>query len=228
MEFWNKFIQDFNSTFIVDDRWKFFVSGLEATLLMSFFGLILGFIIGLVMAFMKLSKYRLPRWIANIYIDIIRGTPTMVQLFIIYFLVFATVNIDRRVVGIIAFGINSGAYVAEIIRGGILSIDKGQVEAGRSLGMSNFQTMRRIVFPQAIKNVFPALGNEFIVLVKETAIIGYIAKLDFMAAALKVQSLTYSYFVPLLSVAVGYYVIVKILTFILNRIEKRLRRADMR
>ncbi len=227
-EFWNYFVTDFNRTFIVDNRWKFFADGLESTLIMAFFGLILGFAIGLIMAFFKLSKVKPLKWIANIYIDVIRGTPTMVQLFIIYFLVFATVDIDRRVVGIIAFGINSGAYVAEIIRGGILSINKGQVEAGRSLGMTSAQTMRKIVFPQAIKNVFPALGNEFIVLVKETAVIGYIARLDFMAAALKVQSITFSYFVPLLSVAVGYYVIVKILSFILNCIEKRLRRADMR
>ncbi len=217
-----------NDTFIVDNRWKFFVEGLETTLLISLFAVILGFLLGIIAAFGKLSRFRVPRWLANIYIDIIRGTPTMVQLFIIYFVIFGPIDIDRRIVAVIAFGINSGAYVAEIIRGGILSINKGQTEAGRSLGLTHWQTMMYIVMPQAIKNIIPALANEFIVLVKETAVVGYIAKIDLMAAALKVQSLTYDFTVPLISVAIIYYVIIKILTFFINMLEKKLRKSDVR
>lgn len=215
-------------TFIVDGRWKLFLNGLETTLLISLFAVILGFVLGIIIALCKLSKFKPARWLANIYIDIIRGTPTMVQVFIIYFVIFGSVAIDRRIVAVIAFGINSGAYVAEIIRGGILSVNKGQTEAGRSLGLGHWQTMMYIVMPQAVKNIIPALANEFIVLVKETAVVGYIAKIDLMAAALKVQSLTYDFTVPLISVAVIYYVIIKILTFFINLLEKKLRKSDIR
>lgn len=216
------------ATFIEDNRWKLFVNGIEATLLISLFAVILGFALGVIVAFAKLSSFKPARWLANVYIDIIRGTPTMVQLFIIYFVIFGTVDIDRRLVAMIGFGINSGAYVAEIIRGGILSVNKGQTEAGRSLGLGHWQTMFYIVMPQAIKNIIPALANEFIVLVKETAVVGYIAKIDLMAAALKVQSLTYDFTVPLISVAVIYYIIIKILTFFINMLEKHLRKSDVR
>lgn len=216
------------ANFIAENRWKFFVNGLGVTLMISFFSLLLGLVLGIIAASFKLSRFRILRAIANVYIDVIRGTPTMVQILIINFVIFATVNIDKSVVAIIAFGFNSGAYVAEIIRGGIMSVNKGQIEAGRSLGMSAFQTMAYIVMPQAIKNIMPALSNEIIVLVKETAVIGYIAKIDFTAMALKVQSKTFSYITPLLTIAVGYYIILKILAWLLNRIEKRLRKSDMR
>ena len=191
-----------NSTFVVDGRWQWFVSGLGYTLLISLFSVLLGLVIGILMALMRLSKSKILRAVSGIYIDIIRGTPTMVQLLIIYFVIFANVHIDKWVVGFIAFGINSGAYIAEIVRGGILSVNIGQTEAGRSLGMTHKQTMASIVMPQAMKNILPALGNEFVVLIKETAVIGMIANIDLVGAARKVQSLTYDYLIPLLSIAV--------------------------
>ena len=217
-----------NSTFVVDGRWQWFVSGLGYTLLISLFSVLLGLVIGILMALMRLSKSKILRAVSGIYIDIIRGTPTMVQLLIIYFVIFANVHIDKWVVGFIAFGINSGAYIAEIVRGGILSVNIGQTEAGRSLGMTHKQTMASIVMPQAMKNILPALGNEFVVLIKETAVIGMIANIDLVGAARKVQSLTYDYLIPLLSIAVIYYVVIKIISTLLSKVEKGLRKADKR
>lgn len=217
-----------NSTFVVDGRWQWFVSGLRYTLLISLFSVLLGLVIGILMALMRLSKSKILRAVSGIYIDIIRGTPTMVQLLIIYFVIFANVHIDKWVVGFIAFGINSGAYIAEIVRGGILSVNIGQTEAGRSLGMTHKQTMASIVMPQAMKNILPALGNEFVVLIKETAVIGMIANIDLVGAARKVQSLTYDYLIPLLSIAVIYYVVIKIISTLLSKVEKGMRKADKR
>ena len=217
-----------NSTFVVDGRWQWFVSGLGYTLLISLFSVLLGLVIGILMALMRLSKSKILRAVSGIYIDIIRGTLTMVQLLIIYFVIFANVHIDKWVVGFIAFGINSGAYIAEIVRGGILSVNIGQTEAGRSLGMTHKQTMASIVMPQAMKNILPALGNEFVVLIKETAVIGMIANIDLVGAARKVQSLTYDYLIPLLSIAVIYYVVIKIISTLLSKVEKGMRKADKR
>lgn len=217
-----------NSTFVVDGRWQWFVSGLGYMLLISLFSVLLGLVIGILMALMRLSKSKILRAVSGIYIDIIRGTPTMVQLLIIYFVIFANVHIDKWVVGFIAFGINSGAYIAEIVRGGILSVNIGQTEAGRSLGMTHKQTMASIVMPQAMKNILPALGNEFVVLIKETAVIGMIANIDLVGAARKVQSLTYDYLIPLLSIAVIYYVVIKIISTLLSKVEKGMRKADKR
>ena len=217
-----------NSTFVVDGRWQWFVSGLGYRLLISLFSVLLGLVIGILMALMRLSKSKILRAVSGIYIDIIRGTPTMVQLLIIYFVIFANVHIDKWVVGFIAFGINSGAYIAEIVRGGILSVNIGQTEAGRSLGMTHKQTMASIVMPQAMKNILPALGNEFVVLIKETAVIGMIANIDLVGAARKVQSLTYDYLIPLLSIAVIYYVVIKIISTLLSKVEKGMRKADKR
>lgn len=217
-----------NSTFVVDGRWQWFVSGLGYTLLISLFSVLLGLVIGILMALMRLSKSKILRAVSGIYIDIIRGTPTMVQLLIIYFVIFANVHIDKWVVGFIAFGINSGAYIAEIVRGGILSVNIGQTEAGCSLGMTHKQTMASIVMPQAMKNILPALGNEFVVLIKETAVIGMIANIDLVGAARKVQSLTYDYLIPLLSIAVIYYVVIKIISTLLSKVEKGMRKADKR
>ncbi len=217
-----------NSTFVVDGRWQWFVSGLGYTLLISLFSVLLGLVIGILMALMRLSKSKILRAVSGIYIDIIRGTPTMVQLLIIYFVIFANVHIDKWVVGFIAFGINSGAYIAEIVRGGILSVNIGQTEAGRSLGMTHKQTMASIVMPQAMKNILPALGNEFVVLIKDTAVIGMIANIDLVGAARKVQSLTYDYLIPLLSIAVIYYVVIKIISTLLSKVEKGMRKADKR
>lgn len=217
-----------NSTFVVDGRWQWFVRGLGYTLLISLFSVLLGLVIGILMALMRLSKSKILRAVSGIYIDIIRGTPTMVQLLIIYFVIFANVHIDKWIVGFIAFGINSGAYIAEIVRGGILSVNIGQTEAGRSLGMTHKQTMASIVMPQAMKNILPALGNEFVVLIKETAVIGMIANIDLVGAARKVQSLTYDYLIPLLSIAVIYYVVIKIISTLLSKVEKGMRKADKR
>ena len=207
---------------------QWFLSGFGYSLLISFFAVLVGLVIGVVMAFGRLSKNKLFRGISGLYIDIIRGTPTMVQLLIIYFIIFANVNIDRWMVGVIAFGINSGAYIAEIVRGGILSIDQGQTEAGRSLGLTQRQTMTYIIIPQAVKNILPALGNEFIVLIKETAVIGMIANIDLVGAARKVQSLTYDYVVPMLSIALIYYVVIKIVSTLLKAFENKLRKSDIR
>lgn len=216
------------STFIIDGRWVWFLNGLKNTLLISLFSVLLGMALGLVTALFRLSKSRVLKTIGSIYVDVIRGTPTMVQLLIIYYVIFAPIPIPKMIVGIIAFGINSGAYIAEIVRGGILSVNKGQTEAGRSLGLTNAQTMTFIIIPQAVKNILPALANEFIVLIKETAVIGMVDNIDLVGAAKKVQSRTYDYFWPLISIAVIYYVVIKILSTLLNRFEASLRKSDVR
>ena len=216
------------STFIVDGRWVWFLNGIKNTLLISLFSVLLGMVLGLVTALFRLSNSKVLKAIGGTYVDVIRGTPTMVQLLIIYYVIFAPVPIPKMLVGIIAFGINSGAYIAEIVRGGILSVSKGQTEAGRSLGLTNAQTMTFIIIPQAVKNILPALANEFIVLIKETAVIGMVDNLDLVGAAKKVQSRTYDYFWPLISIAVIYYVVIKFLSTLLNRFEASLRKSDVR
>jgi His/Glu/Gln/Arg/opine family amino acid ABC transporter permease subunit len=216
------------ANFIVDCRWEWFVIGLGYTLLISLVAVLLGLLIGILAALGKLSKIKPLKWIASVYVDVIRGTPTMVQLLIIYFVIFASVNLSPWIVGALGFAINSGAYIAEIVRGGILSVDKGQTEAGRSLGLTQAQTMTFIVMPQAMKNILPALANEFIVLIKETAVIGMISNIDLLGAAKKVQGRTYDYLYPLLSVAVIYYVVIKLLSTALSRVEARMRKADER
>lgn len=216
------------STFIVDGRWVWFLNGIKNTLLISLFSVLLGMVLGLVTALFRLSNSKVLKAIGGTYVDVIRGTPTMVQLLIIYYVIFAPVPIPKMLVGIIAFGINSGAYIAEIVRGGILSVNKGQTEAGRSLGLTNAQTMTFIIIPQAVKNILPALANEFIVLIKETAVIGMVDNLDLVGAAKKVQSRTYDYFWPLISIAVIYYVVIKFLSILLNRFEASLRKSDVR
>lgn len=221
-------IMNLNSTFVVEGRWRWFVSGLGFTLLISLFAVLLGLVLGILAALGKLSKFKPVKAIAGIYVDIIRGTPTMVQLLIIYYIIFQNVNIEKWIVGSIAFGINSGAYIAEIVRGGILSVNIGQTEAGRSLGLTHAQTMLHIVMPQAMKNILPALGNEFVVLIKETAVIGMVANIDLVGAARKVQSLTYDFAVPLISIAVIYYVVIKIISVCLNRLEANMRKSDRR
>lgn len=221
-------LMNLNSTFIVDGRWKWFASGLGYTLLISLFAVLLGLVLGVLAAFGRLSKFKPVKWIAGAYVDIIRGTPTMVQILIIYYIIFQNLNIEAWIVGVIAFGINSGAYIAEIVRGGILSVNIGQTEAGRSLGLTQSQTMTYIIMPQAMKNILPALCNEFIVLIKETAVIGMINNIDLVGAAKKVQSLTYDFTVPLISIAVIYYVVIKIFTILLNILENHMRKSDIR
>ena len=185
--------------FIKDDRWMYIVDGLKVTLLVTFFAVLIGIVIGFLVAtvrstYDKTGKLKILNILCQIYLTVIRGTPVVVQLLIIYFVIFGNVNIDKIPVAIMAFGFNSGAYVAEIFRSGIMSIDGGQFEAGRSLGFNYVQTMRYIIMPQAFKNVLPALGNEFIVLLKETSVAGYIALQDLTKAGDIIRSRTYDAF----------------------------------
>ena len=222
----------FVMAFVEGDRWKLYLKGLGVTIEIAFFAAVLGLIIGTVTALMKLSvkkngKKTIWSRIANAYIDIIRGTPSVLQLMIMWFIIMKSCK-QEVLVAVLSFGINSGAYVAEIVRAGILAVDKGQTEAGRSLGLSGAQTMIYIVIPQAIKNVLPPIGNEFIVLLKETAIVGYVGLTDLTRVANQVSSRTYEAFMPLIGAAVIYFVIIKILTILLDRLERRLRKSDNR
>ena len=218
----------FYKCFIREDRYKLLLDGIGVTIKISLLAVFIGILIGMLIAMCNLSKRKLPRVFGGIYTDVIRGTPSVTQLMIIYFVIFATVNLDKWIIAAIAFGINSGAYVSEIIRGGILSVDHGQTEAARSLGRTAFQTMTRIVIPQAVKNIFPALCNEFIVLIKETAIVGYVGLMDIQKAGDFIKSATFEAFMPLVGTAVIYYVLIKILTLLLRQIEKQLRKSDVR
>ncbi len=222
----------FTAAFITGERWKLYISGLGITLEIALFAGILGIVIGTVAALMKLSttedgKPTVFNYIASVYVDVIRGTPSVLQLLIMWFIVMASSN-NGILVASLSFGINSGAYVSEIVRGGILAVDKGQMEAGRSLGLSKAQTMRYIVLPQAMKNVIPPLGNEFITLVKETAIVGYVSLSDLTRVANQIASRTYDAFMPLIGAAVIYFIVIKILTILLGKLERRMRRSDLR
>lgn len=230
--FWAGLQKQFVSTFVTGDRYKMFLDGLGITIEITVFAAIFGFFIGTVMAFMKMSTTKnghktIFSYIAGLYIDIIRGTPSVVQLLIMYNIVLVAVE-NKVIIAVAAFSINSGAYVAEIIRAGILAVDIGQTEAGRSLGLSKYQTMRYVVIPQAIKNVLPPLSNEFITLLKETAIVGYIALADLTKASDFVISRTLLPYVPLLSTALIYFIVIKIMTLLLNKYERRLRKGDSR
>ena len=221
----------FYDNFIKDDRWKYIWEGLGVTLQVTFFAVLLGIIIGFLIAIVrstydKTGKMKLLNFFCNVYLTVIRGTPVVVQLMIIYFVIFGSVDISKVFVAIMAFGINSGAYVAEIFRSGIMSIDNGQFEAGRSLGFNYPQTMRYIIMPQAFKNVLPALGNEFIVLLKETSVSGYIALQDLTKGGDIIRSRTYDAFMPLLAVALIYLVMVIIFTKLVNILERRLRNSE--
>ncbi|MCH5263461.1 MAG: amino acid ABC transporter permease [Lachnospiraceae bacterium] len=218
----------FYKSFIKEDRYKLLISGVGVTIKVSLLAVMIGILIGLLIAACNLSKRKFPKILGGIYTDVIRGTPSVTQLMLIYFVIFASIHLDKWVIAAIAFGINSGAYVSEIIRAGILSVDHGQTEAGRSLGLNAFQTMTRIVIPQAVKNIFPALCNEFIVLIKETAIVGYVGLMDIQKAGDFIKSATYEPFPPLFATAVIYYVLIKILTLALRQLEKRLRKSDIR
>ena len=216
-----------NSTFVVDGRWQWFVSGLGYTLLISLFSVLLGLVIGILMALMRLSKSKILRAVSGIYIDIIRGTPTTVQLLIMWSGILATCK-NSVLIASLTFGINSGAYVAEIVRAGILAVDKGQMEAGRSLGLNKFQTMRYIIIPQAFKSILPPLGNEFIVLIKETSIVGYVGMSDLTRVANQMTSKLFDVFTPLLGIAFIYFVLTKVLSILLAKLERRLRKSDNR
>lgn len=207
----------FISNFIEDNRWRYITDGLKITLLVTVFAVLIGVVLGFLIAIVrtthdKTGKLKILNAICKVYLTVIRGTPVVVQLMIIYFIIFGSVDISKVLVAIIAFGINSGAYVAEIFRSGIMSIDNGQFEAGRSLGFNYAQTMMYIIMPQAFKNVLPTLCNEFISLLKETSVSGYIALQDLTKGGDIIRSRTYDAFMPLIAVALIYLAMVMIFT----------------
>ena len=222
------FKESFYQNFIEKDRWQYLLTGLENTLLITIFAVLIGVAIGFLVAIIRAShdkngSLKILNFICRVYLTVIRGTPTMIQLMITYYIIFASVNVSKIFVAVCAFGINSGAYVAEIVRSGIMSIDQGQFEAGRSLGFNYVQTMRLIILPQAFKNVLPALGNEMIVLLKETSISGYVGTMDLTKGGDIIRSTTYEAYLPLFGVAAIYLVIVMLMTAGVNRLESKLR-----
>lgn len=243
MKEWFKNLSDeFVNNFIDDNRWEWLVEGLKNTLIITFFATLIGIVIGVFIAIVRstydknsetLKKKKgfgyyllsVLNIICKIYLTIIRGTPVVVQLLIMYFIIMASSN-SETLIAIIAFGVNSGAYVAEIFRGGIMSIDKGQFEAGRSLGFNYIQTMIYVVIPQMFKVVLPTLCNEFIVLLKETSIAGYVGIVDLTKAGDLIRGRTFSAFMPLIAVAIVYLVIVMLFTWLVGKLERRLRNSD--
>ena len=222
----------FYLNFVKDSRWKYLTTGLATTLIISFFavliGIVLGFIIAIVrstcdMAEKKTFLTKAINGIFKAYITVIRGTPSLIQLLIIYYVIFTSPNISKTFVAVISFGLNSSAYIAEIVRSGIMSIDIGQFEAGRSLGFTHAQTMWHFILPQAFKNILPALGNEFIVLIKETSIAGYIGINDLTRGGDIIRSRTFEAFLPLIAVAIIYLIIVMFLTALVTKMERRLK-----
>ena len=219
--------KEFILNFIEDNRWKYIVDGLKITLIVTIFAVLIGVLLGFLIAIVrtthdKTGKLKILNAICKVYLTVIRGTPVVVQLMIIYFIIFGSVDISKVLVAIIAFGINSGAYVAEIFRSGIMSIDNGQFEAGRSLGFNYAQTMMYIIMPQAFKNVLPTLCNEFISLLKETSVSGYIALQDLTKGGDIIRSRTYDAFMPLIAVALIYLAMVMIFTKLVSLLERRL------
>ena len=241
MQAWfESFKADFILNFVQANRWKYLVDGLGATLIITLLAGVMGTIIGVVIAMVRSTYdktaegarktfgrflFTILDRICRVYLTVLRGTPVVVQLMIIYFVIFAWSD-NGTMVAALAFGLNSGAYVAEIVRGGIMSIDNGQFEAGRSLGFNYVQTMRFIVIPQVIKNVLPSLANEFIALLKETSVAGYVAVQDLTKGGDIIRSRTYSPFLPLLAVAMIYLALVMFFSYLVSRLERRLRNSD--
>lgn len=228
-------MQELKDTFILnfidDNRWRYIADGLKVTLIVTVFAVLMGVLLGFLIAIVrtthdKTGKLKILNAICKVYLTVIRGTPVVVQLMIIYFIIFGSVDISKVLVAIVAFGINSGAYVAEIFRSGIMSIDNGQFEAGRSLGFNYAQTMMYIIMPQAFKNVLPTLCNEFISLLKETSVSGYIALQDLTKGGDIIRSRTYDAFMPLIAVALIYLAMVMIFTKLVSLLERRLRNSD--
>ncbi len=225
-----QFIRSFNKTFIVEGRYQLFLIGIKNTILIALFATIIGIIIGLMVAVIRYSaknskKLYLLDLICKVYVSVIRGTPVVVQLLIMYYTIFASMD-NVLFIAIMTFGINSGAYVAEIARAGIESVDKGQMEAGLSLGLSSSKTMFFIILPQAVKNILPALGNEFIALLKETSVAGFIPVIDLTNAGNIIRSRTYDPFFSLYSVAICYLIMVLGLGAVQKRLERRLSQSD--
>lgn len=225
----------FYKSFITNEGYKDVLLGLKNSMLIAVFGLAIGIVIGTLIAVIKVVPknnvfVKVLGKIADIYVGLFRGTPIVVQLLIMYFVLLPTLGlkVDKVVVAIIAFGMNSGAYVSEIMRGGILSVDSGQLEAGRSLGLSYPSAMWSIVLPQSLKNILPTIGNEFIALVKETSVVSFIAVVDLTKAFRSIADSNYEYIVPYLMLALTYLVIVLIFTFIIKAMERRMRKSDRR
>lgn len=231
---------EFIANFITKGRWKMLLTGLENTLVITFFSCLMGILIGVLVAMVRSTwdkngvdmrrgfgraVLRLFDRLCHMYLTIIRGTPVVIQLMIAYYVIFASSK-NSVLIAILAFGINSGAYVAEIFRGGIMSIDRGQFEAGRSLGFNYVQTMAYIITPQMFKNVLPALANEFIVLLKETSVAGYVTVMDLTFAGNRIRGATYSNFMPLIAVALIYLLLVVFFTWLVSKLERRLRNSD--
>ena len=230
---------DIYKSFVFDDRYMMYVNGLRNTLVLTFFALLIGIALGVVVSLIRVSWDKnhdemhgpvkvvmaVLNAVSKVYLTVIRGTPVVVQLMIMYFVIFASSR-NKILVGALSFGINSGAYVAEIIRGGIMSIDQGQMEAGRSLGFGYVSTMRYIILPQAFKTVLPTLANEFIVLLKETAVAGYVGLADVTYAGNIVGGNTYDYLFPLLMSALIYLVLVMFFTYLVGKLERRLRNSE--
>lgn len=230
MNWFNNWLKTLYNTFIVAERYKTLIVGLEKTLIITISALVIGVIIGTVVAILKVfsegnKRLKIVDVLCNIYLTVIRGTPVVVQLLISFFIIFTTAK-DGTWVAALTFGINSGAYVAEIIRSGILAIDKGQMEAGRSLGFSKVQTMWLIILPQAFKNILPAIGNEMIALLKETSVAGYVAVTDITKAGNQIKNTTYDQINPIMLVAIIYLLMVLILTRLLKLMERRLRKNE--
>ena len=241
MQAWfEKLKADFILNFVQGNRWRYLLNGLGTTLVITLLACLLGVAIGVVIAMVRSTYdktkegarmtlgrrlFGLANGFCRLYLTVLRGTPVVVQLMIIYFVIFASSD-NGTLVAALAFGLNSGAYVAEIVRGGIMSIDNGQFEAGRSLGFNYVQTMRFIVIPQVIKNVLPSLANEFIALLKETSVAGYVAVADLTKGADIIRSRTYSPFLPLIAIALIYLALVMFFTKLVGILERRLRNSD--
>lgn len=230
--FWEEFKAKLVLNFVKEDRWKYITTGLMNTLIISFFALIIGLFLGFIIAILRSTFDMMPKknifckgldWILKAYLTVIRGTPSLIQLLIMYYVIFTMPNANKIFVAILSFGLNSSAYIAEIVRSGITSVDIGQFEAGRSLGFTHAQTMIYFILPQAFKNILPALGNEFIVLVKETSIAGYIGINELTRGGDFIRSRTYEAFIPLIAVAIVYLIIVMILTKLVETMERRLK-----
>jgi His/Glu/Gln/Arg/opine family amino acid ABC transporter permease subunit len=218
------------NTFIVAQRYKTLIEGFGKTIIITIGALVIGVIIGTIVAIIKVfadrnKKLKIFDMLCNLYLTVIRGTPVVVQLLISFFIIFVNAK-DGTWVAIITFGINSGAYVAEVIRSGIMAIDSGQTEAGRSLGFSKVQTMWLIILPQAFKNILPAIGNEMIALLKETSVAGYVAVVELTKAGNQIKNTTYDQINPILLVAIVYLVVVLIMTRLLNLLERKLRNSE--
>lgn len=225
------FSDQFYTNFIEKDRWQYLTGGLAKTLEITLFAVLIGIALGFIVAIIcstheQTGKMKFGNVICRIYLTVIRGTPMVVQLMIVYFIILLPLGVSKMVTAVLAFGINSGAYVAEIVRGGIMSIDKGQMEAGRSLGFGYVATMWHVIIPQAFKAVLPALANEFIVLLKETSVCAFIGLNDLTRGGDIIRGVTYSDFMPLIAVALIYLVMVMVLSYLVKLLERRLRNSD--